>query len=78
MELLKTTIGDYVVDPRDEFVCKELKSTGDYQPSERALYFHLLKPTDNVLWLGAHDFRAAGWRASLHGRTFVSESDHLP
>jgi FkbM family methyltransferase len=54
MELLKTTIGDYVVDPRDEFVCKELKSTGDYQPSERALYFHLLKPTDNVLWLGAH------------------------
>jgi FkbM family methyltransferase len=54
MELLKTTIGDYIADPRDEFVCKELKSTGDYQPSERALYFHLLKPTDNILWLGAH------------------------
>lgn len=54
MTLLGTPIGQFFIDPRDEFVAKELQLTGDYQPQERALYFQLLKPTDNVLWLGAH------------------------
>ena len=54
MELLNTPIGCYFIDSRDKFVAKELRLTGDYQPLERALYFKLLKPTDDVLWLGAH------------------------
>lgn len=49
-----TKIGQFFVDPRDQFVAKSLISTGDYSPGERALYSKFINQNSNVLWLGAH------------------------
>ena len=36
--LITTDIGKFYVDPRDQFVTKELVDTGNYSPQERAIY----------------------------------------
>ena len=51
---IKTNIGLFYADDRDEFVTKELRETKDYSSGERHRYQVFLSPSSNVLWLGAH------------------------
>ena len=51
---IETKIGQFWIDPRDQFVAKSLASTGDFSPGERFLYVKFINQDSNVLWLGAH------------------------
>ena len=52
--LITTDIGKFYVDPRDQFVTKELVDTGNYSPQERAIYAKFFSQSSKLLWLGAH------------------------
>lgn len=54
VQLVKTRIGSFYLDVRDQFVSRALIEGGDYAPLERTLIGNLLDETSNVLWLGAH------------------------
>lgn len=53
-QLLETQQGLYCVDPRDQWVTKQLFETGNYNPSEISRYSMFIPKKASMLWLGSH------------------------